>query len=55
MNIIYTCYSPKLKQFLKDKECRYILVGLNPNTLKTFWVYERNEQLNNLLKEWSAN
>ena len=54
INIIYTCYSPHLKQYLINNDCKYILCGLNPSTKKTFWVFERNQKLNNLLENWLA-
>lgn len=55
MSILYTCYSVPLMQFLtKNKRIRYELVACNPNTMKIFWIFIRNEELNKALDEWSA-
>ena len=49
---LYYCYSYPLKKFLKDNG-EYILVkGINPNNLKRYWVFEKNENLDKLLTEW---
>ncbi|MGL6175101.1 MAG: hypothetical protein ACRC1P_10900 [Cellulosilyticaceae bacterium] len=54
MSILYTCYSVPLMKFLTVKKgLRYELVALNPNTEKTFWIFIRDEKLNEALKEWS--
>ena len=37
---------------LNENGCRYILCGLNPNSRDTFWVFERTEKLNKLVKQW---
>ena len=53
MNNIYVTYEKELKDFLTyEKGIRYLIKGLNDNTLKRFFVYERNEQFNKALNEW---
>lgn len=53
MSILYTCYSVPLMKFLtQTKGIRYELVACNPNTMKTFWIFVRDEKLNNALDEW---
>ena len=55
MSILYTCYSVLLMKFLTvNKGLRYELVACNPNTMKEFWIFVRNEELNKALDEWSA-
>lgn len=55
MSILYTCYSVPLLKFLTDtKGIRYELIAYNPNTMKKFWIFIRDEKLNNALDEWSA-
>lgn len=54
-NFLFYCYSPNLKKFLSEKGMKFLHRGLNENTQKYFYVYERNEQLNILLTEWSQN
>jgi len=54
-NEFYYCYSPRLHVFLQNAGQRYICVGLNEKTLRKFWQYPRNIELDALLKEWQAN
>ena len=43
------------KSWTKTERYNFLdeLVGLNPNTLKMFWVYIKEENLIKLLEEWS--
>lgn len=52
---LYCCYSLNLRDFLYDNGMRYKLAALNPNSKSLFWVYVKNEKLDKLLSEWSAN
>lgn len=52
---LYCCYSLNLREFLYDNGMRYKLAALNPNSKSLFWVYVKNEKLDKLLSEWSAN
>lgn len=53
MNVIYTTYdNTEVNFYTYQNGCRYILKGLNENSKKRFYVYERNEQFNKLLNEW---
>lgn len=52
---LYCCYSLNLREFLCDNGVRYKLAALNPNSKSLFWVYVKNEKLDKLLSEWSAN
>lgn len=54
-NEFYYCYSPRLHVFLQEQAQRYICVGLNEKTLRKFWQYPRNSELDALLNEWQAN
>lgn len=51
---LYCCYSLNLRNHLNNKGLKYKLCALNPNSQKMFWVYVKNEKLNDLLNEWSA-
>jgi len=51
-NKLFPCYSLPLRDFLKSKQIRYEIVGLHPESKCMFWVYIKNEQLNNALKKW---
>ena len=49
------CYSRNQRNFLYENGLRYKLAALNPNSKNLFWVYVKDEKLNKLLDEWSAN
>ena len=52
---LYCCYSRNLREFLCSNGVRYKLAALNPNSKSLFWVYVKDEKLDKLLTEWSAN
>ena len=52
---LYCCYSLNLREFLYNNNVRYKLAALNPNSKSLFWVYIKDEKLDKLLSEWSAN
>lgn len=52
---LYCCYSLNLREFLYENGLRYKLAALNPNSKSLFWVYVKDEKLDRLLNEWSAN
>lgn len=52
---LYCCYSLNLREFLCENGVRYKLAALNPNSKSLFWVYIKDEKLDKLLTEWSAN
>lgn len=52
---LYCCYSLNLREFLYENGVRYKLAALNPNSKSLFWVYVKNEKLDKLLTDWSAN
>ena len=51
---LYTCYSLPLRNYLRNNGVKYKLAALNPNSKKLFWVYVKDEKLDNVLNEWSA-
>lgn len=54
MNKLYICYPEKIKNFLLSNGCRYEVIGLNPNSKQTFWVFIRDEKINKLLTDWNS-
>ena len=52
---LYCCYSLNLRNYLYENGLRYKLAALNPNSKSLFWVYVKDEKLDKLLNEWSAN
>lgn len=54
MNKLYCCYSLNLRNYLTNNGVRYEVCALNPNNNNRFWIYIKNEKLNNLLEKWST-
>lgn len=54
MSKLYCCYSLNLRNFLFQHGIRYEIVAKNPNSDKLFWVYVKNEKLDDLLNKWTA-
>ena len=52
---LYCCYSLNLREYLYKNGLRYKIAALNPNSKSLFWVYVKDEKLDKLLNEWSAN
>lgn len=52
---LYCCYSLNLRKYLYENGMRYEVAALNPNSKSLFWIYVKNENLDRLLNEWSAN
>ena len=50
---LYCCFSVPLRDYLTQNKIRYELCAVNPNSNKMFWVYIRDEKLNECLKTWS--
>lgn len=48
----FFCYSYRLYHFLRANNIRYISKGTNQNNNLKYWVFERNEQLGELLGDW---
>ena len=55
MKSMYCCYSFPLKEFLEKKGFKYEVHGLNPTTMKKFFVFLLTPELSNALKEWADN
>ena len=51
---LYTCYSLNLRNYLYSNGLKYKLAARNPNSNKLFWVYVKDEKLNELLAKWDA-
>lgn len=47
MSKYFFCYSIDLRTFLKTRGFNYVCTGLHPKTKRQFWLFERNERLNN--------
>ena len=51
---LYCCYSIPLRNYLYENGLRYNLAALKNKKKKLFWVYVKDEKLNDLLNKWSA-
>ena len=51
-NCIYITYDKNLKEYLRKNGIENILYGLHPKTLKMFWVYKRDNILQEKLDFW---
>ncbi|WP_297136140.1 hypothetical protein [Terrisporobacter sp.] len=50
---VYICYDANQKKYLIEHGERYYVCGLNPTNKRTFWVFMRNDKLNDLITEWN--
>lgn len=51
---LYTCYSLNLRNYLYSNGLKYKLAARNPNSNKLFWVYIKDEKLDELLVKWGT-
>lgn len=49
----YKCFSVPLKDFLMSKGMEYIVIGLDPRSLDTFWLFLRGDDLDEHLTKWN--
>lgn len=50
----FFCYSTNSLEFLRyEKGKRYICTALHDKTMKRFWLFERTEELNQSLVEYT--
>ena len=55
MDRLFYCYSYPLKEYLINSGEKVILFSIHEKTRKRFWVFNGNENLNNLLSIWRLN
>jgi hypothetical protein len=54
MSKYFFCYSKQLHKYIQSHyNISYICTALHETTNKKFWLYERNEQLNNALQDYN--
>ncbi|WJE26684.1 hypothetical protein [Bacillus cereus] len=50
----FCCYSTNLLEFLRfEKGQRFICTAFHAKTMKRFWLFERTEELNQFLVEYT--
>ena len=56
INPVYITYDVKFKNKCTENGIRYLVIGINPTTMKTFWVYNRlDKNFIKVLDEWIVN
>lgn len=50
----FFCYSNRLHAFLHALRFRYVSIGINKNTNKNYWVYEKSEDLNSAISLYNS-
>lgn len=50
----FYCYSNRLSCFLISLKFRYISTGINKNTNKKYWVYEKSEKLDDAITLYNS-
>lgn len=53
-NINFYCYSNRLSYFLMSLKFRYVFVGVNKNTNKKYWVFEKSEKLDDAISLYNS-
>lgn len=53
-NINFYCYSNRLSYFLMSLKFRYVSVGINKNTNKKYWVFEKSEKLDDAISLYNS-
>ena len=49
----FYCYSYRLMYFIKSNGINYVKYGFNKNNNLKYFMFERNDKLNNVLDEWN--
>ena len=52
-NNIFYCYSTRLKDFLSSMKFRYSSIGMNGNTNKKYWTYEKSDTLDSAIQTYN--
>ena len=53
-NNSYYCYSTRLYHFLVSMKFRYVSTGINKNTNKKYWVYNKSEKLDSAIELYNS-
>lgn len=52
---LFVCYSVPLMKFLTSNGFKYEVVGLNPDSKNTFWIFIKDKELVKYLVQWKKN
>ena len=53
-NNCYYCYSTRLYHFLVSMKFRYMSVGINKNTNKKYWTFDKSEKLDSAIELYNS-
>lgn len=53
-NNIFYCYSNRLHYWLRSLRFPYLSVGINKNTNKNYWTYEKSEKLDDAIRLYNS-
>lgn len=51
----FYCYSSKLRKFIRDQGIRWVDKGINNNSGKPFWMFERGNELDEVIELYQKN
>lgn len=52
-NKYFYCYSIRLKDFLKSQGLTYITKGINTNSGKPYFMFEKSDFLDVIIRKWN--
>lgn len=50
----FYCYSNRLKAFLISMKFRYVSHGINSNTNKEYWTFDKSENLDSAIEMYNT-
>lgn len=53
-NKYFYCYSDRMNFFLRALKFRYVSSGINSNTNKRYWMYEKCENLDSAIELYNS-
>ena len=53
-NNYFYCYSKRMNFFLMALKFKYVSVGVNSNTNKKYWVYNKSEKLDSAIELYNS-
>lgn len=51
---VFYCYSNRLQHFLAALKFRYESIGVNNNTQKKYWVYDKSDDLDSAIELYNS-
>jgi hypothetical protein len=51
-NKYFVCFSSRVLKYLQENGLKFIIKGVNDKNNKPIWLFERTDQLNNLMENF---